>query len=130
MPLLTIGCDGLSRGLCTHGFHGNAIYHSPAVKKSFVEAIKAGLDCVIADIERCRPSLRNALMETLRTELAPLDLEYHCLWSQPDRCIRDVIARRRHSGDKEQGKIEGPSGHYVLLVGGIEYDVMGRNTRS
>jgi hypothetical protein len=46
----------------------------PAVKKScqkaaLVEAFKAGLDCVIADIELCHPSLRNAVMETLRTEL-------------------------------------------------------------
>ena len=117
-------------GLCVHDFHGNAIDHSPAVKKSrhyvaLVEALKAGHDCVIADIEFCRPSRRDVVVETLRTELPLLNVEYHCLRNQPERCIRNVIARNRHGADEEWSKVERLSREYVLPVGAIEYDVMG-----
>src|SRR5437773_11175869 len=119
----------LVTGLCIHDFHGDAIDHSPAVKKSrhcvaLVEALKVGHDCVIADIEFCRPSRRDAVVEALRTEIPLLNVEYHCLRNQPDRCIRNLIARGRQSTVEERGKREGLSRHYVLRVAAIEYDVL------
>ena len=115
-------------GLCIHDFHGDAIDHSPTVRKSrhyvaLVEALRAGHDCVIADIEFCHQSRRDVVVETLRTEFPLLEVEYHCLRNQPDRCIRNVLARSRNSADEERSKIEQLSRQYVLPVGAIEYDV-------
>jgi len=116
-------------GLCIHDFHGNAINDSVAVKKSrhyaaLVEALKAGHDCVIADIEFCRSSRRDAVVETLRREFPSLAVKYHCLRNQPDRGIRNVIARRRHCEDEERRKVDQLSREYVLPIGAIEYDVV------
>jgi hypothetical protein len=116
-------------GLCIHDFHGNAIDNSREVRKSrhflaLVEALRTGHDCVIADIEFCRRSRREVVVRTLRVELPSLAVEYHSLRNQPDRCIRNVIARGRAGKDEERDKIRLLSQEYVLPMGAIEYDVM------
>jgi predicted kinase len=115
-------------GLCVHDFHGNAIDDSPAVKNSrhylaLVEALKAGHDCVIADIEFCRPGRRDAVVKILRTEFPALAIEYHCLRNQPDRCIRNIRARSRQNEGEECSKVKELSQEYILPIGAIEYDV-------
>jgi hypothetical protein len=89
-----------------------------------VEALRAGHDCIIADIEFCRRSRREVVVETLRAEFPYLAVEYHSMRNQPDRCIRNVIDRGRQSEDEERAKIEMLSREYVLPIGAIEYDVM------
>jgi hypothetical protein len=116
-------------GLCVHDFHGNAIDDSPAVKNSrhyvaLVAGLKAGHDCIIADIEFCRTSRRDALVETLRAEIQALDIAYHCFRNQPDRCIHNILARARNSVAEECRKVELLSREYTLPDGAIEYDVV------
>jgi hypothetical protein len=116
-------------GLCIHDFHGNAIDDSPEVRKSrhflaLVEALKAGHDCIIADIEFCRRSRREVVVRTLQSELPSLNVEYHSLRNQPDRCIRNVIDRDRAGKAEECDKIRMLSQEYVLPMGAIEYDVI------
>jgi len=115
-------------GLCIHDFHGNSVNNSSAVKKSrhyaaLVEALRAGHDCVVADIEFCRSSRRDAVIETLRIEFLCLAVEFHCFRNQPDRCIKNVVARHRDSVDEELRKVRQLSQEYVLPTGAIEYDV-------
>ena len=116
-------------GLCVHDFHGDAFDHSPEVEKSrhytaLLAALRAGHHCVISDIEFCRPSRRDALVKVLRTSFPSLSIEYHCFRNQPDRCLRNVIARGRNSKDDECRKIVQLSKEYVMPVGAIEHDVV------
>ena len=116
-------------GLCIHDFHGKAIDDSPAVKMSrhyvaLVEALKAGHDCIIADIEFCRASRRDVVVDTLQAELPGLVFEFHCIRNQPERCIKNVMARGRHSEVEERVKIEELSRVYIIPKGAIEYDVI------
>lgn len=115
-------------GLRVHDFHADAIDGSPEVKKSrhyipLVQKLKAGHDCVIADIEFCRPGRRDAFVRTLQEALPGLEVEFHCLRNQPDRCIRNVLSRCRKSVDEERRKILELSNDYTLPAGAIEYDV-------
>jgi predicted kinase len=116
-------------GLCIHDFHGDAINNSSAVKNSrhyvpLVKSLRAGRDCIIADIEFCRPTRRDAAVDTLRREFPSLIIEYHCVRNQPDRCIRNIIARGRQSESEERRKVGDLSREYVLPMGAIEYDVV------
>jgi hypothetical protein len=90
---------------------------------ALVEALKAGHDCVIADIEFCRPRRRDVVVKTLQAELVGLEIEYHCLRNQPELCIRNVVARQRRGADEERRKILELSREYVLPTGAFEYDV-------
>lgn len=115
-------------GLCVHDFHGNAFDHSSLVTKSrhyvaVLEALKAGHDCVIADIEFCRPTRRDIVARTFQAELPGLEINYHCLRNQPDRCRKNVLKRNRKNANEECGKIVELSKEYVLPPGATEYEV-------
>lgn len=115
-------------GLCIHDFHDNAIGDSHEVKKSrhflaLVEALKAGHNSIISDIEFCRPLRREQVVTTLREELPLLEVEYHCFRNQPDLCVENVKARKSSSVEEELRKLKELSKEYVLPSGAIEYDV-------
>lgn len=115
-------------GICVHDFHGNAIDNSPEVTKSrhyydLLEALKAGHDCVIADIEFCRPVRRDRVIEAVQEEIPNLVVEHHCFRNQPDKCIRNITNRNRDTSDEERRKVTRLSQSYILPAGAIEYDV-------
>ena len=115
-------------GLCIHDFHADAIGHSPEVKNSrhfiaAIEALMSGHDCVIADIEFCHTERRDAVAETFQSDIPGIEIEYHCLKNQLQRCISNIKKRSRHNMPEEIEKAEILSKVYEIPAGAIEHDV-------
>lgn len=115
-------------GLCVEDFHANAIDHSPAVEKSrhftaLQEALRAGHDCIIADIEFCHRERREVVAYTFKSVLPEIEIEYHCLRNQLERCKSNIERRGRNGLQEEKRKAEALSKIYEIPNGAIEYDV-------
>jgi hypothetical protein len=115
-------------GLRVHDFHHKAINNSPLPKDSrhfraVVEALKAGHDCIIADVEFCREVRRNAVVEAIRDEVPEVLVEFHCFRNQPDRCKANVRRRGRAGVEEELRKVDEISSVYEIPANAVEYDV-------
>ena len=115
-------------GLCVHDFHGNAFDDSSEVTKSrhfmaISEALRAGHDCIVADIEFCRRDRREIVVQTFKAWVLGLKIEYHCLKNQLERCQKNIENRNRSSAQEEKRKAEELSIVYEIPDEAIEYDV-------
>lgn len=115
-------------GVLVHDFHGNAIDHSSLPRNSrhydaLIESLRNGNDCLIADIEFCRPRRRKAVIEAVIEEFPEVKIEYHCFKNQPERCKTNARRRGRKGVDEEIAKIEKISEDYEIPAEAIEYDV-------
>jgi predicted kinase len=88
-------------GLCIEDFHADAKGNSAAVEDSrqhhaLVEAIRAGHDCVIADIAFCCPQRRHALQQRLSRDVG-VEIRWVYFENAPDKCRRNILRRARES---------------------------------
>ncbi len=89
-------------GLCIEDFHANARRDSSSVKDSIhyqalIEALRAGHDCVVADIAFCEELRRNNLIEAVAREIAGVLVEPIFFENDPDKCRRNIQRRARPS---------------------------------
>jgi energy-coupling factor transporter ATP-binding protein EcfA2 len=92
----------LVTGLCVHDFHANAVGDSSLVDRSryyhaVIDHIRAGNDCVIADIAFCEPPRRASLCEAFLREIPNLVLDWIYFENAPEKCERNVRRRERQS---------------------------------
>jgi predicted kinase len=89
-------------GLCVHDYHAAAHNDSPRVEDSryyhgLIESLRAGHDCVIADIAFCDARRTVRLCEAFTGEVAGLRLEWIYFENAPDKCRSNIQRRARES---------------------------------
>jgi len=89
-------------GLCIEDFHADAIGDSPLIENSrhyraLIEAIRAGHDCVIADIAFCDPQRRDSLHGAVARQIPGVQWEWIYFENAPEKCKRNILRRNRQS---------------------------------
>ncbi len=87
-------------GLCCEDFHADAIQDSPLAENSryynaLLENIRAGRDCVIADIAFCDPKRRADLQQAIDRQISDSRIEWICFENAPEKCRRNIVRRAR-----------------------------------
>lgn len=109
-------------GLCVDDFHADAIEHSPLVKDSrhyrpVLEAIRAGRDCVIADIAFCEPNRKLNLLQAMRAQIPAVNIEWIYFENAPAKCRRNIQRRNRQTVMSELEALEKFATLYVIPNG-------------
>ena len=89
-------------GLCCEDFHANAFDHSPRVERSrhynaLLEHMRAGRDCIIADIAFCDPRRRLSLQEAIDKQFCDARILWIYFENAPAKCRNSIPHRARAS---------------------------------
>ena len=114
-------------GLVVHDFHKDAHKNSPAVRDSLhfqavVEALKAGHDCIIADIRFCETPRRQAIETEFRKE-GFADFRYVFFENAPEKCEANIIRRNSEHRDSELRKLKELTVAYQIPEGTATWPV-------
>jgi dephospho-CoA kinase len=87
-------------GVCCEDFHANAFQNSPLVEDSrhydaLLQDIRAGSDCVIADIAFCDPKRRANLQQAIDRQISNSRIEWIYFENAPEKCRRNIARRAR-----------------------------------
>jgi hypothetical protein len=99
--------------------HANAIDHSPLVEKSrhygaLLENIRAGRDCVIADIAFCDPRRSANLQQVIARQIPNCEIDWIYFENAPDKCRRNIERRARERPHNDLDALEKFQGLYFI----------------
>jgi predicted kinase len=116
--LLRVRCAGV----CNEDFMADSHDDSPRFTDSryygdLVRDLRAGKDCVIADIEYCDTWRRTEVEEVIRRDVPQVNFEWHYFENNPSQCEANVNRRDRKTAKEEKRKICRLSRKYQIPPG-------------
>jgi predicted kinase len=106
-------------GICVEDFHGKAFEDSKEVRNSrhffaLIDALRAGRDCVIADIAFCDPERLNRLKEVVKEWIPTISFEEFFFENDTEKCKRNIKSRAAEKIAKDLAHLDEFSKKYVI----------------
>ncbi|GMV26423.1 MAG: hypothetical protein AMXMBFR58_24540 [Phycisphaerae bacterium] len=94
-------------------------------RRLVVEALRTGKNCIVSDIELCRPHRRAEFEQTMRADVPSLLIRWVFFRNDPAACTQNVICRARPQMIEELRKIQELAPQYQIPAGAIVRPVHG-----
>jgi len=121
-------------GLCIEDFHANANHNSPEVKDSrhyraLIEALRAGHDCIVADIEFCKRQRRQDLERTIRQDVPSVCMEWRHFEKNYKKCENNILHRNSTHWERDLERLKDLYDEYIIPCGVVPIEIWQHDTR-
>ena len=98
-------------GVCADDYTASLLGDSPNLRDSqhyrrLVSALRAGADCVIADIVFCHTNRRTEFEDIIAHDVPEVEIEWRFFENNPSQCEANVTRRARDTVGEEKRKIQ------------------------
>ncbi len=98
----------------THAHGDSPIFTNGRRFVELARALNAGKDCLVSDINFCRPNRRAEFESAIRGVAPGTEFEWRFFENDPDRCIGNVRRRARINVTREEQTIRDLSPHFQI----------------